>query len=131
MSETARETVPKPPVNLSAAMAGQILSQWSYADSVPTSEWNELFRAITAALEERDREIDRLKAGGCARDQRTTQFCAEAVALKSQLDEAVRLLELAERSLGNESPGIAGHRKQVEIRGAIAAFLQRVKGGKS
>jgi hypothetical protein len=32
-------------------------------------------------------EIERLRAGGCARDQRTTQFCAEAVALEDQLRE--------------------------------------------
>ncbi len=29
-------------------------------------------------------EVERLKAGGCARDQRTTQFCAEAVALQRE-----------------------------------------------
>jgi hypothetical protein len=29
-------------------------------------------------------EIERLKAGGCARDQTTTQYCAEAVALQSE-----------------------------------------------
>jgi hypothetical protein len=35
-------------------------------------------------------EVERLKAGGCARDQSTTQFCAEAVALQA---ENVRLRE--------------------------------------
>jgi hypothetical protein len=30
-------------------------------------------------------EIDRLRAGGCARDQRTTQFCAEAVAAQAEI----------------------------------------------
>ena len=29
-------------------------------------------------------EIKRLRAGGCARDQTTTQYCAEAVALQSE-----------------------------------------------
>jgi len=29
-------------------------------------------------------EIERLRAGGCARDQTTTQYCAEAVALQSE-----------------------------------------------
>jgi hypothetical protein len=29
-------------------------------------------------------EAERLKAGGCARDQGTTQFCAEAVTLKAE-----------------------------------------------
>jgi hypothetical protein len=36
-------------------------------------------------------EVARLKAGGCARNQRTTQFCAEAVALQ----ERVKRLEEA------------------------------------
>lgn len=31
-------------------------------------------------------EIERLRAGGCARDQTTTQFCAEAVYLQRELD---------------------------------------------
>jgi hypothetical protein len=29
-------------------------------------------------------EIERLRAGGCARDQTTTQFCAEAVRLQAE-----------------------------------------------
>lgn len=32
------------------------------------------------------REIQRLRGGGCARDQKTTQFCAEAAALQSQME---------------------------------------------
>lgn len=30
-------------------------------------------------------EVDRLQSGGCARDQRTTQFCAEAVAKDAEV----------------------------------------------
>lgn len=30
-------------------------------------------------------EVDRLQSGGCARDQRTTQFCAEAVAKDAEI----------------------------------------------
>lgn len=30
-------------------------------------------------------EVKRLRAGGCARDQRTTQFCAEAVAKDAEI----------------------------------------------
>lgn len=41
---------------------------------------NELLRA----------EVERLRAGGCARDQTTTQFCAEAERLRSERDEARR-----------------------------------------
>ena len=31
-------------------------------------------------------EIERLRKGGCARDQTTTQFCAEAVALQCEVE---------------------------------------------
>lgn len=37
-------------------------------------------------------EIERLRAGGCARDQKITQYCAEAVALQSEVN---RLRELS------------------------------------
>ena len=30
-------------------------------------------------------DSERLRAGGCARDQRTTQFCAEAVAAQKEI----------------------------------------------
>lgn len=32
-------------------------------------------------------EIDRLRSGGCARDQKTTQYCGEAVALEAKLKD--------------------------------------------
>lgn len=37
-------------------------------------------------------EIERLRAGGCARDQTTTQFCAESVQLQRRLDELEKRL---------------------------------------
>ena len=43
-------------------------------------------------------EIARLKAGGCARDQRTTQFCGEALKLQEEnarLQERIRRFEAA------------------------------------
>lgn len=39
-----------------------------------------------AKLKEDLEELARLRAGGCARDQRTTQFCAEAVELERKLE---------------------------------------------
>lgn len=40
-------------------------------------------------------EIDRLRNGGCARDQKTTQYCGEAVALEAKLkDMHTRFLRL-------------------------------------
>ena len=38
-------------------------------------------------------EIDRLRAGGCARDQSTTQYCAEAARLAARVTELERTLE--------------------------------------
>ncbi len=40
-------------------------------------------------------EIERLRAGGCARDQRTTQWCAEAVALRAELETVSEKLMIA------------------------------------
>lgn len=35
-------------------------------------------------------EIDRLRAGGCARDQKTTQYCAEAMRLQAEIEQLTR-----------------------------------------
>jgi hypothetical protein len=56
---------------------------------------------VTRLTKERDEaraEVARLKAGGCARNQRTTQFCAEAVALQ----ERVKRLEEAGGALNGD-----------------------------
>jgi len=50
---------------------------------------------LTAERDEIERlraEVERLRAGGCARDQTTTQFCAEAVQLQRRLDELEKRL---------------------------------------
>lgn len=52
--------------------------------AVPYETAQELELKLAAA----NAEIARLKAGGCARDQRTTQFCGEAVELAQKLDAA-------------------------------------------
>ncbi len=41
-------------------------------------------RSLAAERDALQAEVERLKAGGCARDQGTTQFCAEAVTLKAE-----------------------------------------------
>jgi hypothetical protein len=46
---------------------------------------------LTKERDEAIAEVARLKAGGCARDQRTTQWCAEAV----ELQERLKRLEVA------------------------------------
>lgn len=38
-------------------------------------------------IAQKDKEIERLKAGGCARDQKTTQFCAEALEKDKRIAE--------------------------------------------
>ena len=61
-----------------------------------TDGFTERATAIRSLAAERDAlqaEVERLKAGGCARGQSTTQFCAEAVALQA---ENVRLREAIE-----------------------------------
>ena len=59
------------------------------------------------------REIDRLRAGGCARDQGTTQFCAEAVAAQEQiarLSQGIRNLnrDLVEQAREARRDGVLG-----------------------
>jgi uncharacterized small protein (DUF1192 family) len=41
-------------------------------------------RSLAAERDALQAEVERLKAGGCARGQSTTQFCAEAVALQAE-----------------------------------------------
>lgn len=44
-------------------------------------------------------EIERLRAGGCARDQQTTQFCAEAVTLQREVEMLREMVaEMRERN---------------------------------
>jgi hypothetical protein len=47
---------------------------------------------LRGILREAADEIERLRNGGCARDQRTTQFCAEAERLRAERDEARRMV---------------------------------------
>ena len=44
-------------------------------------------------------ELDRLQAGGCARDQRTTQFCAETVARDAEIARLTSELAAAQAEL--------------------------------
>lgn len=41
-------------------------------------------------------EVKRLRAGGCARDQHTTQFCGEAVVLQDEVRSLRMKLDLTE-----------------------------------
>jgi hypothetical protein len=46
--------------------------------------------SLRGILREAADEIERLRGNGCARDQRTTQFCAEALRLQRERDDARR-----------------------------------------
>jgi phage host-nuclease inhibitor protein Gam len=41
---------------------------------------------LTIGMREAAKELDRLQAGGCARDQSTTQYCAEAARLAKEIE---------------------------------------------
>lgn len=50
--------------------------------------YDEIRNEIRQAIDEIERlraEVERLRAGGCARGQTTTQFCAEAERLRNEL----------------------------------------------
>jgi hypothetical protein len=64
------------------------------------------FYKVATALAARDAEIERLKAGGCARDQRLTQFCAEAVRLQGENQKQRVLLVEALRLVKAEKQGV-------------------------
>jgi hypothetical protein len=55
--------------------------------------WSRLFLQCAYLLRKKDREIERLKAGGCARDQSTTQYCAEAAAMAAENERLRAALE--------------------------------------
>lgn len=48
---------------------------------------------MTIALREAAAEIERLRAGGCVRDQGLTQYCAEAAALAEENERLRAVLE--------------------------------------
>jgi hypothetical protein len=60
-----------------------------------------LLRSLAAERDALRAEVERLKSGGCARDQSTTQFCAEAITLKAENEKLREVLEKLAR-LGAE-----------------------------
>lgn len=62
------------------------------AKTMEAGHWHSSAKVVREAAD----EIERLRAGGCARDQRTTQFCAESVELEKQvslLEQTVSKIE--------------------------------------
>jgi chromosome segregation ATPase len=60
---------------------------WKSNDATHVRNWEDAL----ARAEKAEAEVTRLKAGGCARNQRMTQYCAEAVGLA---EENAKLREL-------------------------------------
>lgn len=61
------------------------------------AEISRLRAAIGETLLEREdarAEVERLRAGGCARDQGTTQYCAEAAKLAAEIERLRAALEV-------------------------------------
>lgn len=48
------------------------------------------YDALRKRLTDAEAEIERLRAGGCARDQTTTQYCAEAVHLQAAIQDLAK-----------------------------------------
>ncbi len=67
--------------------------EWRKAAFEITRQANKSREEIERELDEARAEIERLQKGGCARDQRTTQFCAEAVSALRERDEALELAQ--------------------------------------
>jgi hypothetical protein len=72
-------------------------------------------------------EIERLRQGGCARDQRTTQFCAEAVALQELIEGIRWSIRNAERDLTEmREERDAVRRKFCEMCASVGGVYRRV-----
>lgn len=58
------------------------------------SDWTPLVRKLAAEVDELRGKLDDVRFGiGCARGQRTTQFCAEAARRDAVIDELLAMLE--------------------------------------
>ena len=72
-------------------------------NAMSNAEWMGIADAF---LEDAAAEIARLRAGGCARDQGTTQYCAEAAKLAAENEKLRAVLrEIAKVTYGWE-PGV-------------------------
>jgi hypothetical protein len=87
---------------------------------------DDLFNEIHSQREEAAKEIKRLRAGGCARDQTTTQFCAEAVELREQNDWLLQWLRaIAEHPVEQSEMWEIGAKEMVRC--ARAALAEQEK----
>jgi hypothetical protein len=78
---------------------------------------------MTIALREAARELDRLYAGGCARDQSTTQYCAEAARLAAELHIATEWSAQVHAGQQEDADTITALRAEMKrLRAALAAI---------
>jgi regulator of replication initiation timing len=78
---------------------------------------------MTIALREAAKEIERLRAGGCARDQSTTQYCAEAARLAVENERLRAALEEIKALEGEINIGNYTHDDVVDLNNAfVEAF---------
>lgn len=72
----------------------EINSHWCDGWEGKAKHIHHVARALAAEVDELRAKLDQVRSEvGCARGQRTTQFCAEAVEYKRRLDAIVALLE--------------------------------------
>lgn len=90
-------------------------------------------RALGCVDDMNDAEVERLRAGGCARDQRTTQFCAEAVAkdaeigqLRAECDAFGIYRDLTTTALGIEPASCADDVREA-IEGMVATIEESAR----
>jgi cell division septum initiation protein DivIVA len=65
-------------------------------DRAATALFDDCHAIMREAADEIERlraEVERLRAGGCARDQTTTQFCAEAERLRDRCNRLLHQLQ--------------------------------------
>jgi hypothetical protein len=74
-------------------------------------------RSLAAERDALRAEVERLKAGGCARDQSTTQFCAEAAALQAQNARLREATDAAARALHKAGEQFAFYANQHAAKG--------------
>lgn len=91
MADTTEETVAEPVTPADMAKALRVDADRRLDCGLPLAA--SMLRTAADALDRQAAEITRLQAGGCARDQTTTQYCAEAAAFAAERDQLLQKLQ--------------------------------------
>lgn len=100
-------------------MARFIHSEYGHEDYRRSMHLSDI-QSIMGEIESLESEVNRLRAGGCARDQRTTQWCAEAVSLQAEVTRLRLLLDLTECHLREARAQLASLGYTVPVTGNAA-----------